>query len=118
MAWHQKSQDVTQDILHVEERLAEIAESQSELNRNTQEIKELTANIVKTLNSGVYNDLLVRLVPPLELIPSLLQDMAPSIKSMEAKFTDLHQGQVKIQNDVTQAISLITDLITRILRGS
>lgn len=109
---------MTQDIHNVEERLAEIAESQFDLNRNTQEIKELTEDIVRTLNSDVYNDLLVRLVPPLELIPSLLQEMAPSIKSMETKFTDLQQGQTKIQNDVAHVVSLITDLITRLLRGS
>lgn len=118
MAWRQKPQDITQDILHVEERLAEIAESQSALNRNTQEIKDITANIVKTLNSGVSNDLLVRLVPPLELIPPILQQMAPEIKSVEAKCTDIHQGQLKIQNDVARAISLITDLTAKLLRGS
>jgi hypothetical protein len=118
MVWHQPAPDVTQDIRHVEERLAEIAESQSELNRNTQEIKDLTANIVKTLNSGVSNDLLVRLVPPLELIPPLLQEMAPSITSMKTEFSELQQSQRELQSNILHVISLINGLTTQLLRGS
>ena len=118
MAWGRQTPDLTQDILHVEERLAEIAESQSELSRNTEEIKELTAEIVRTLNSNVSNDILVRLVPPLELIPPLLQEMAPGIKSIDAKFADLHQSQLQIQSDIRRVISLITDLTAKFLRVS
>lgn len=117
MAWRQHSQD-RPDVHHVEERLAEIVESQSELNRNTQEIKDLTAEIVKTLNSGVSGDLLLKLVPTLELIPPLLQEMAPDIRSMEAQFEELHQSQMKIQADVSRLVSLITDLTARLLRAS
>ena len=70
MAWLRQSHEIKQDIRHVEERLAEIAESQSELSRNSQEIKDLTAKIVKTLNAGVSNDLLVRLISDIESVPS------------------------------------------------
>jgi chromosome segregation ATPase len=118
MAWLRQSHEIKQDIRHVEERLAEIAESQSELSRNSQEIKDLTAKIVKTLNAGVSNDLLVRLISDIESIPSLLQEMTPTIKSVEAQFADLHQSQLKIQNDVLHVISLITDLIAQSQRGS
>ena len=117
MAWRRQSPNA-QDVDHVEERLAEIVESQSALNRNTQEIKDLTAEIVRTLNSGVSSELLISLAPSLELIPSLLQEMAPDIKSIEAQFVELHQSQQKIQNDITRVVSLITDLAARLQRGS
>lgn len=117
MAWRRQSQD-TQGARHVEERLAEIIESQSALNRNTQEIKDLTAEIVKTLNSGVSIDLLLRLAPALEAIPSLLHDMAPDLKSIQAQFAELHQTQLKIQDDVARVVSLIADLTAQLLRGS
>jgi hypothetical protein len=117
MAWRQQTQDKP-DGHHVEERLAEIVESQSALNRNTQEIKDLTAEIVKTLNSGVSSDLLLKLVPTLELILPLLQEMVPDIKSIETQYTELHQTQQKIQDDVLHVVSLITDLTARLLRAS
>src|SRR5579859_5226596 len=103
MAWRRQSQS-TQDVRDVEERLAEIVESQSALNRNTQEIKDLTAEIVRTLNSAASNDLLVRLAPTLELIPVMLQEMAPEVRSIEARFAELHQSQLKIQNDVSHVV--------------
>jgi peptidoglycan hydrolase CwlO-like protein len=117
MSWRRQSPN-TPDVHHVEERLAEIVESQSALNRSTQEIKDLTAEIVRTLNSGVTNDLLVRLAPSLELIPSLLREMVPDIKSIEAQFAELHQGQQQIQYDISRLVSLITDLTARSQRGS
>jgi hypothetical protein len=117
MAWRQQTPDKP-DVHHVEERLAEIVESQSALNRNTQEIKDLTAEIVKTLNSGVSSDLLLKLVPTLELILPLLQAMVPDIKSIEAQFTELHESQLKIQDDVSRVVALITDLAARLLRVS
>lgn len=117
MSWRRQSPN-TQDVHQVEERLAEIVESQSALNRSTQEIKDLTAEIVKTLNSGVTNDLLVRLAPSLELIPSLLQEMIPSVKSIEAQFAELHQSQQQIQHDISRVVSLLTDLTARLQRDS
>jgi len=116
MSWRRKSPN-TPDVHYVEERLAEIVESQSALNRSTQEIKDLTAEIVRTLNSGATNNLLVRLAPSLALIPSLLQEMVPDIKSIEAQFAGLHQSQQQIQYDISRVVSLITDLTAR-LRGS
>jgi ABC-type transporter Mla subunit MlaD len=118
MAWHRHSHEIRQDIRHVEERLAEIAEAQSELSQNSHEIKDLTDKIVRTLNSGISNDLLVRLISEIESVPSLLQGMTPSIQSVEAQFADLHQGQLKIQNDILRVISLLTDLAAQLLRGS
>jgi hypothetical protein len=118
MPWHRNAQEATQDAPHIEARLAEIAESQSALNRNTQEIKDITAEIVKTLNSGISNDLLLRLVPALEPIPSLVQEMTSNIKSFETQFVILNQSQQKVQNDLSSVISLITDLTAQLRRIS
>lgn len=118
MARRGQSPEATPDILHVEERLAEIVDAQSELNRNTQEIKDITAEIVKTLNSGASKDLLLRLVPALEPIPSLVQEMNANIRSLGTQFTALNQSQTKIQNDVLQVISLIASLTEKLPRIS
>ena len=113
MASRRQSEEIKQDILHVEERLAIIAESQAELNRHTQEIKDLTSNIVKTLDSSVSSDLLVRLAPVIQTIPSLLREMTPNIQSIEARFADIHRGQLQIQNDISRVIALIIDLTSQ-----
>lgn len=118
MAWGRPLQKVTQDIFHVEQRLAEIAEWQAALNRNTQEIKDLTASIVTTLHSATSNDLLARLVPAIEIVPSLLQEIQANIRSLEALFADLRQNQLSTRNDVSRVVSLITDLSVRLLRDS
>jgi ABC-type transporter Mla subunit MlaD len=118
MAWRRQSHELKQDIRQVEQRLAEIAEAQSELSRNSEEIKGLTAKIVTTLNSGISNDLLGRLISNIETIPSLLQGMAPNKESVEAQFADLHQSQLKIQNDISHVIALITDLTALLSRGA
>ena len=68
MAWNRRPPE-EQEVHNVEERLAELVKSQSALNKNTQEIKDITAEIVKTLNSGLYNDLLLARItfPPSNL---------------------------------------------------
>jgi hypothetical protein len=118
MAWNRRPPEATQEVHNVEERLAELVESQSALNKNTQEIKDITAEIVKTLNSGLYNDLLARLVPALEPIPLLVQEMTSNIKLFETRFTILNRSQLQVQDDVVRVISLLTDLTAQLRQTS
>ena len=113
MAWFSQSQELKEDIVHFEERLAIITKSQDDLNRHTQEIKNLTLDIIRTLDANVSNDILIRLAPILESIPSLLGEMTPAIQSIAARFADLHQSQLKIQGDISSMLSMITAMSTQ-----
>ena len=113
MVWFQNSPELKEDIVHFEERLAIISKSQDDLNRHTQEIKSLTLDIIRTLDSNVSNDILIRLAPILESIPSLLQEMTPVMQSLATRFADLHQSQLKIQNDISSVLSMIIAMNTQ-----
>ena len=113
MAWFRQSQEIREDILQVEERLAIITKSQADLNRHTQEIKSLTLEIIRTLDSNVSADILVKLAPMLETIPVLLQEMTSAIKSIAAQFVSLHQGQLEIQTDTSRVLSMIAAMNTQ-----
>src|SRR5690349_22600624 len=107
MAWLSHSKAIKEDFLQVEERLAIISKSQADLNRHTKEIKDLTLDIIKTLDANVSADILVKLAPMLETIPPLLQEITPAIRSMAMQFTSLLQGQLEIQTDISRLLSII-----------
>ena len=113
MAWFRRTREIKKDILQVEERLATITRSQGDLDRHTQEIKSLTLDIIRTLDSNVSTDILVKLAPMLETIPPLLQEMTSSIQSIAAHFASLQQGQLELQTDTSRVLSMIAAMNTQ-----
>ena len=59
-------------------------------------------------------DILTKLVPVLATIPPLLRETTPVIQSIAAQFADFHQGQLKIQNDISRVLSMIIAINTQL----
>jgi hypothetical protein len=83
-------QEVKPVWLSVEDRLAQIARSQSELNNQAVEIKIITSSIVKALGlPDETAEVLKELTPVLREIPPLLKMLPPVLKSIDGQFAAL-----------------------------
>jgi hypothetical protein len=110
MAWFVKPVLKKTDIVQVEQRLAEISQSQDDLNLVIHEIRNLTSNIVTTLCTDADVAAVAKVAPLLATISPLLQEVTPTIKALDTRFAMMCQEQHRIQTDITKILSLVSGL--------
>jgi uncharacterized phage infection (PIP) family protein YhgE len=123
-AWFRsRSEKIKQEIveevrpvwLSVEDRLVQIARSQSELNRQAAEIKIITTSIVKALGlPDETADVLKGLTPVLREIPPLLMGLPPALKSIDSQFTVISDGQNELRKEIDHLQVLISNVSDQI----
>jgi chaperonin cofactor prefoldin len=115
MTWFWRTtREENRDLLRTEERLSIIAQLQADLNQHSQQIKHLTSIIVQALATDVNVMVLAKIAPMLAAILPLLQEMKPTTETIEADFATLHEGQRRIQAEISRVVSMITDLATQL----
>jgi hypothetical protein len=114
MAWFRMAALTKSDIVQVEERLADISKSQDDLDLVIGEIRSLTADIVSTLYTNADIAAVAKVAPLLATIPPLLREVAPGIKTLEARFASICLEQHQIQTDVAQLLSLVSGLAAQL----
>jgi hypothetical protein len=101
--------------LSVEDRLAQIARSQSELNKQATEIKIITTSIVKALGlPDETADVLRELTPVLKEIPPLLMRLPPALKSIDSQFVVITEGQNELRKEIDHLQLLISNVSNQI----
>jgi uncharacterized phage infection (PIP) family protein YhgE len=97
--------------LSVEDRLAQIARSQSELSKQAIEIKIITSSIVKALGlpDGTA-EVLKELTPVLKEIPPLLKVLPPVLKSIDSQFVVISEGQNQLRAEIDHLQTLISNV--------
>jgi uncharacterized phage infection (PIP) family protein YhgE len=101
--------------LSVEDRLAQIARSQSELNNQAVEIKIITSSIVKALGlPDETAEVLKELTPVLREIPPLLKMLPPVLKSIDGQFAALSEGQSQLRKEIDHLQILISNVSQQI----
>jgi uncharacterized phage infection (PIP) family protein YhgE len=97
--------------LSVEERLAQIALSQSELNRQAIEIKIITSSIVQALGlPDKTAEFLKELTPVLREIRPLLEVLPPALKSIDSQFVVMSEGQNQLRTEIDRLQTLISNV--------
>ena len=108
-------QEVKPVWLSVEDRLAQIARSQSELNNQAVEIKIITSSIVKALGlPDETAEVLKELTPVLREIPPLLKMLPPVLKSIDGQFAALSEGQSLLRKEIDHLQILISNVSQQI----
>lgn len=101
--------------LSVEDRLAQIARSQTELNEQAAEIKIITSSIVTALSLPDETvAVLKELTPVLREIPPLLKVLPPALKSFETQFVIITEGQNRLRKEIDQLQILISNVSDQI----
>jgi hypothetical protein len=124
LAWFQRrteqlKEEIVEEVkpvwLSVEDRLAQIARSQSELNRQATEIKIITTFIVKALGlPDETADVLRELTPVLKEIPPLLMRLPPALKSIDSQFVVITEGQNELRKEIDHLQLLISNVSNQI----
>jgi uncharacterized phage infection (PIP) family protein YhgE len=108
-------EDVKPNWLSVEDRLEQIARSQTELNKQAVEIKIITSSIVTAL--GIPDEaaeVLKELTPVLKEIPSLLGGLLPALQSIEGQFVVITEGQNQLRKVIDHLQLQISDVSNQI----
>jgi hypothetical protein len=98
-------------LLSVEERLIQIARSQTELNRQAQEIKNIASSIVQEL--GIQDgaaEILKTLAP-------LLSELLPALRLIESEFGVIKDGQGRLQDNINRLEAMISKLSGQLTRA-
>jgi hypothetical protein len=102
--------------LSVEDRLAQIARTQSELNTQAAEIKIITSSIVKALSlPNETAEALKELTPVLREIPLLLQGSPAALTSIDGQFVVMSEGQNQLRKEINRLQVLISSVSEQIL---
>ena len=97
--------------LSFEDRLAQIARSQQELNTQAAGIKIIASSIVTALGLPDQTaEVLKELTPMLREIPPLLKGLPPALKSIESQFAVISDGQNQLRREVDHLQILISNL--------
>jgi chromosome segregation ATPase len=91
-------------LLSVEERLVQIARSQTELNRQAEEIKNIASSIIQELGvqEGVA-EILKKLSP-------LLGELLPALRAIESQFEFVKDGQGRLQDNIKRLETMISQV--------
>jgi chromosome segregation ATPase len=91
-------------LLSVEERLVQIARSQTELNRQAEEIKNIASSIIQELGvqEGVA-EILKKLSP-------LLGELLPALSAIESQFEFVKDGQGRLQDNIKRLETMISQV--------
>jgi archaellum component FlaC len=101
--------------LSVEDRLTQIARSQSELSEQAVEIKIITSSIVKALGlPDETAEVLKELTPVLREIPPLLKVLPPALKSIDGQFVVISEGQDQLRKEIDHLQMLISNVSQQI----
>ena len=95
-------EDVKPVWLSVEERIVQIAKSQTELNRQAQEIKNIASSIVQELGSQEGAAVI------LQELSRLLGEMPHALRSIEDQFGLIRNGQSRLQDDIARLETMIS----------
>ena len=102
--------------LSVEDRLAQIARTQSELNTQAAEIKIITSSIVKALSlPNETAEALKELTPVLREIPPLLMGLPPVLKSIDSQFAVITEGQSQLRKEIDRLQVQISNVSEQIV---